>query len=301
MKTSGALAVAAALLAIVAEAFPSRAQETKTASTPATAAPPETVVVTGQRPGREAREKIVWNFVYSHAKLAPKIDQLSRWIAPVCPEVRNLPPAFAMFITNRIKAVAKSVGAPLREPCRTDIEIIFTSDPQALMNVVAAKNPELLGYHYVHDTDAVASVKRPIQAWYVTATSNRVRTYIDDPYHPAPSGTPGSRLSRGQLSVFDHLLIVADSAKVAGYPAGEIADYLAMLSLSEADAPGDCGELPSILDLLSSGCPAPEKPHSLTAADTAYLDGLYAMDPDEIGSLQKSAIANHILRNPGNK
>lgn len=43
---------------------------------------------------------------------------------------------------------------------------------------------------------------------------------------------------------------------------------------------------------MSAGCADLPKPDSLTASDTSYLEGLYAMCPDEIGSLQRSAIAN---------
>jgi len=299
VKYSRALAVGIALLSIAAATPSSLAQNAKPAAPSAVS--PETVVVTGQRPTREQREKIVWDFVYAHAKLTPKIDQLARWVKPVCPAVQNLPPGYAAFITDRIKAVAKSAGAPVREPCKTDIEIVFTSDPQAFMNGVAVKEPALLGWHYVHQTEQVATVTKPIQAWYVTDTSNRVESYRDDPYHSAPAGTPGSRISHGQLSVFDTVLIVLDAGKVAGYPVGQIADYLAMLSLSEAEAPDDCRALSSVLDLLSSDCSASDRPQSLTAGDKAYLEGLYAMDPDEIGSLQRSSVANSMLRNSGDR
>ena len=288
-------------MALSAVPVASLAQDPKPAPTATAPSAPETVIVTGPRPSREERDRIVWNFVYAHAKLAPKIDQLSRWTVPVCPEVQNLPAGYAAFITKRILEVAKGAGAPVRDGCRKDIEIIFTSDPQALMDTVAEKQPKLLGYHYVHQTKALAEVTKPIQAWYVTATSNRVESYMDDPYHSAPAGTPGSRISHGQLSIFDEVLIVADAKKVAGYPVGQIADYLAMLSLSEAEAPGNCVELPSILDLIASDCPAAQKPQALTDADKSYLMGLYAMDPDEIGSLQKSAIANHMLRESGDR
>ena len=282
--------------------FPVTGRAQNGGQSPAKAASsPETVVVTGRRPGREEREKVVWRFVYAHAKLAPKIDQLSRWIAPVCPEVQNLPEAYATFIAKRIVEVAKSAGAPVRDDCRKDIEIVFTSDPQAYMDGIAKKAPKLLGYHYVHQTKEIAKVTKPIQAWYVTATSNRIETYQDDPYHSAPGGTPGSRLSHGQLSVFDQILIVADTKKLSGYPVGQIADYLAMLSLSEAEAPDDCAELPSILDLVSSDCRTVPMPIVITDTDKAYLAGLYAMDPDEIGSLQRSAIANHMLRDSGDR
>jgi hypothetical protein len=288
-----------AVLAISAEAAP----QSTTPSITKTPGTPETVIVTGPRPTKEERNKIVWDFVYVHAKLTPKIDQLARWRwnVPVCPEVKNLPSAYAAFITKRIKDVAQAVGAPVKEPCKTGIQIIFTSDPQAFMNGVMGDNPKLLGFHFLHDTEAIATVTKDIQAWYVTATSNEVATFVDDPYHSPPPGRAGSRLSKGQPSVFINVLIVANANKVAGYPVGQIADYLAMLSLSQADAPGSCLDLPSILDLMSADCPASKKPDSLTAADKVYLQGLYAMSPEEIGSLQRSGIANFMKRASDNQ
>jgi hypothetical protein len=301
MRWSGLIAAVTGTMAVFAIASPSLPQSSKPDSSVSASSLPETVVVTGLRPPREQRDKIVWNFVYSHAKLAPKIDQLSRWVSPLCPHVQNLPKGYADFIINRIKSVSEAIGAPVREPCQPNVEIIFTSDPQAFMDSVAGNNPKMLGFHYVHETKSIATVTKPIQAWYVTATSNRVKTYIDDPYHAAPAGSTGSRISHGQLSVFDYILIVANTNKVAGYPVGEIADYLAMLSLSEADAPGDCVELPSILDLMSPDCALSQKPESLTSADKTYLEGMYAMDPDEIGSLQRSAISEHMALGLGKK
>ena len=299
MKNLRVLAVTVALFGIAAATNSSQAQNAKPSAPAPSAGPPETVIVTGQRPTREQRDKIVRDFVYAHAKLTPKIDQLARWVKPVCPQVENLPTAYAKFITDRIKAVAKSAGAPVNEPCKTDIEIVFTSDPQAFMNGVAEKDPALLGWHYVHQTGEVVTVTKPIQAWYVTDTSNRVETYRDDPYHGAVPGETGSRISREHFSVFDTILIVADSKKVSGYPVGQMADYFAMLSLSEAEAPDDCRALSSVLDLLSADCV--EKPDALTAPDKAYLEGLYAMDMEEIGSLQRSSVANSMLRSSGNR
>jgi hypothetical protein len=260
------------------------------------AAPPETVIVTGKRPGAETLHDIVPNFVDAHGKPSPKIGQLTRWVTPVCPEVRNLPAGFGNFITARIKAIAASVGAPTRESCKLNIEIIFTSDPQAIASKIAEKDPRLLGYHFVHDTVRAATVTEPIQAWYVTSSSNALETYIDDPYHGTPSGAPG-RFSHGLYSVFNHVLVLVNTDKVAGYPIGPVADYIAMLSLSQARTPDNCAELASILDYLSPNCP--EKPESLTVADKAYLEGLYSMDKYEIGSLQKSNISEHMEQSMG--
>jgi hypothetical protein len=228
--------------------------------------------------------------------MSSKIDQLTRWIDPVCPVVRNPPPGFDQFISARIKAIAASVGAPSKEPCRPNIEIIFTAQPQTVMDGVAEHDPILLGYHFVHGKRDAAKVTQPIQAWYVTATTNGMQTYTDDPYHGTPGGAAGSRLSHGLQSVFSHILILANTDKIAGYPVGPIADYIAMLALSQAKAEDNCTEFSSIMDLMSSDCADADKPASLTFADKAYLEGLYAMKPTLIGSLQRSSISEHMVR-----
>jgi hypothetical protein len=257
------------------------------------AAPPETVIVTGKKPAdQKSLDDVVRAFVDAHAKYSPKIDQLTRWVTPVCPEVRNLPAGYGDFITKRIKAIAASVGAPTKEPCKLNIEIIFSADPQAILDKVAATDQRLLGYHFVHNTESAAKVSQPVQAWCVTSTSNAVQTYLDDPYHQAPAGTLGTRFSRGLFSVFNHILIIVNTDKVAGYPIGPIADYIAMLALSQSQAPDNCNDLDSILDYMAPNCP--QRPESLTVADKTYLEGLYHMDKWDIGSLQKSNISEHM-------
>jgi hypothetical protein len=254
--------------------------------------PSESVVVMGPPPDPKERSKIVWDFVQSRTKLSPRLEQLTRWAMPVCPVVQNLAPEGAAFVVARIKAVAAAVGAPVRESCRPNVEIVFTDDPQGAMREIAATKPALLGYHYLQQTDKIATVVQPVQAWYVTQTGNENISIIDDPYHSAPSGTPGSRLSRGLSSSFANILILADSRTVNGQPLPPLADYLAMLSLSAVPAGSGCIMAASILDLMVPDC---GKPTGLTETDKTYLQGLYSMNLTQIGSLQKSAIAEHML------
>jgi hypothetical protein len=73
-----------------------------------------------------------------------------------------------------------------------------------------------------------------------------------------------------------------------------------MLSLTQMrDQDGGCGSLVSIVELFSSGCPAPEPPQSLTEADRSFLSALYAVDSESIGSLQQSGIARRMGRELG--
>lgn len=212
----------------------------------------------------------------------------------MCPLVRNLPPTFNDFVAQRIRDVAKRVGAPLALACRPNIEVIFVDDPQELMDHVVKQHPELLGFHWASETTAVATVREPVQAWYVTATSNGMETQDDDPYGQAPSGVAGSRLTENLRSVFDHILILVDTGTLAGKPVGPVADYIAMLALAQPRTQAQCAALPSILDLLVTGCANGQTPASLTVEDEAYLKALYSTDPRQLGRLQTSIIVQRM-------
>jgi hypothetical protein len=264
-------------------------------------APADTVVVTGLRLKPEKLDTMIGDFVQVHGQHAPRTTQIARWDEPVCPLVQNVPADFAAFISTRIRAIAQAVGAPRAAPsCKTNVDIIFTDQPQAILDMVADKYPRLLGYHFVSRTKEMAQVTRPVQAWYVTATSNGVLRAIDDPYEGSIGGGLSSRLSTGDLRpLLAHILIVVDTDKILGRHLGTVADYLGVLALAQPKAVGQCGDLPSILDLFSGVGSDEQRPETLTAADKAYLEGLYSMDPREIGTLQRSSIAAHMRHSFG--
>jgi hypothetical protein len=81
-----------------------------------------------------------------------------------------------------------------------------------------------------------------------------------------PTGVLGSLLRKGLRSEFMHVLIIADSGQVARYSLQAVASYAAMLSLTHAAQLDQCAPLPSITDLLASGCTNPV-PGPLYAAD----------------------------------
>jgi hypothetical protein len=73
------------------------------------------------------------------------------------------------------------------------------------------------------------------------------------------------------------VLIVAEPAKLLDYEVGTLADYIAMLALSQIQSLDSCQELPSILNLLVPDCSRTAK--SITSGDLAYLRALYKMTP----------------------
>ncbi len=297
---SGLLLAAAALTASPAQAVD-----------PPAPAPPQTTVegvtVTGQRqPDAKRLPGIVFKFVQSHGATG-RIDQLTRWGVVPCPTTAGLPEAFNAFVSKRVAEIAAQVGAPTNktQACRMNLLVVFTDEPQALLDKVRRRHPELLGFHYAAQAKRLATFNRPIQAWYVTGTKSSQPSaknetgglpQVDDPFYPMAGGAAGSRLTSHISSEFLAALVVVDTTRTAGQEIGAIADQVAMLSLTRAAQPRPCGELPSILDIMNPDCPSDRGVAAVTAYDLAYLKALYGIDPEEYAAEQQGRIVSRMVR-----
>jgi hypothetical protein len=276
------------------------------------AAPLADVTVVAPRPPepRELAGDALPNFIAAHARPTVLIGQLPRWRVGICPLTVGLSPAFNAFVSARLRAVAASVGAPVQPEgsCSYNVQVFFTTEPQQVMDELVKRNSALLGFHYPHQARSAAAFTQPIQGWYVTSTRNYAGIEVtDDPLplpalpgalHAArvPPGLPGSRLSNGLRSLLVHALMVADTNKVVGHEIGSISDYLAMLVLSQAQSLDGCGQLPSILELMSSNCGDRDKPTAITAGDIAFLRALYSTDLEQPLGLERSDILNNMMK-----
>lgn len=272
----------------------------------------ESVTVSGTR-----QRQVIDTFVNSLAAPARLSGKITRWEDGVCPITVGLRPAATKFISDRLKVVAAEAGAPVGRPdCTPNIEIVFTTKPQALMDTVRKERPQLLGFAYTSgQMDALAKVTHSIQAWYTTETRDlRGNVTMDLGRHSGPgievpcncdAGTmlqlpdanavsvTGSRLGDGTRSDFYHVIVAADPTKLTDYSIGAIADAVALLALSHVDAPESCQPLASIANLLVPGCA--QVPDGLTDNDTAFLRGLYGrMNPARASSFQRDQIASKI-------
>jgi hypothetical protein len=278
------------------------------------APPVEHVTVTGTRT-RAVMDQYIQNF----AVPTRMTGKLTRWQDGVCPQVVGMKPQFADAIAKRILKVAQDVGAPVGGPgCRTNIQVVFTTAPQALMDNVRQHQPDYLGYaDTASGRDRLAIVTRPVQAWYSTATRDldgqvevdgqkTMGTTVDLPpvqpggdMHVSTSAplelsgariveVTGLRLGDGVTSELHHVIIVAEPGKLLDHEVGELADYIAMLSLTQLASLDGCQPLPSIVNLLVKDCAG--QALALTDNDLAYLKGLYKMSPDRNARSQADQI-----------
>ncbi len=258
--------------------------------------------------------------------------KIARWERRICPVVAGQNPHASAFIAQHLKYVALAAGARVNNDadCTPNIDIVFTTTPQDLLNTVATNNQHYLGYFSsVAQKNALATVTRPIQAWYATeSTDIKGRHFLDTGRsvvggtsvqnfngligqvgradqagdNPATSAgsaltdmapffySTGNHINDGIHTGFNHVLIVIDSTKLAGQDIVPLADYIAMLALVQVNAPDACQELPSIVNTMAPGCD--HSAQSLTLFDLAYLQALYHAANDRSLMAQRSEIGD---------
>jgi hypothetical protein len=274
----------------------------------------------------EVVRKQTQTFVQEYAAPTAKVGQIARWHDPVCVQVVGLVPDQAAKVQARIGEVAGDVGLKLMKPgCTSNIQVVFTPAPQAVLDKVAQHAEGTLGFHYPSELKAVKTVTHPIQAWYKTATrggggdnaglafaqykdkfGNAVFATsfpgqtlddetVDNPANGTPTGCGDSHFSACLTSLFRNVLIVADSRAVDGKDLGAVSDYLAMLALSQPKSLDGCNALPSVIDLMAkAACPGRDAPDGFTPADATYLTALYASDAEARLSGEQGDIAGRM-------
>jgi hypothetical protein len=265
-------------------------------------------------------DEFIQHHATTHYANTPTTGNLARWrggLQSICPQTVGLTPGYAAFVTARVRALAAYVGAPLQSDpnCKSNVQILFTSDPQKKMDEVTkwATGPAFRNRYSGGMRELIAfKSDHAIQGWYLTTNGGAVVLNTDvgmvglsvQPIWPEitqnynGSGSTGTRVGGGGSGSgigIGIVILVVDTTKVVGYTIGTLADYLAMLSLSVAQSPDHCDPLPSILDLMSSSCGAREMPTAITAGDLAFLKALYYKNTGLGPSLSRNEIEGNMM------
>jgi hypothetical protein len=239
------------------------------------------------------------SFVEKNAVVGnPELEQIVRWRDPVCVQVSGLVPNQNDAIEDRVADVAKAVGLRVRKRgCTANIQIVFSDTPQAVIDDLAKRHEEILGYYHRHDGARLKTVTRPIQAWHITATMGRGLEVIDDPDQRTPDGCGDSRFSSCLQGVFKDVFVVVDNTFLGEKSLGLVTDYLALIALAAPRSLDGCNELPSVVDLFApAACPGRDAPDGLTPADASYLTALYSADPERKAWVERGDIAGRMAR-----
>lgn len=256
----------------------------------------EDVTVTGRR-----LENIVSDFVGEVAE--PNRDRgLARWDRRVCVGVANLKVEAAQYIADRVSTVAEDLGLNPGAPgCAPNILIVATTDGSGLAEALVGERPRAfrMGGSGMDRggsaLDDFVQTERPVRWWQMAMPvdsesgelATRIPGYCRDDCDAVPAGQSQNLKYAPTISVFaasrlrtqivDRLsraIVIIDVDEVAGVSVQQLADYVAMVALTQVDPDADVGAFDSILNLFQSPDPAT----GLTNWDTAYLEGVYASE-----------------------
>jgi hypothetical protein len=265
----------------------------------------------------------VANFVAHHATThyvnTASAGNLAYWRGgkqSICPLTVGLSPGYNAFVTARLRALAAYVGAPVQSDpqCKSNVQIVFTNSPREKMDVMIKWATVYFRTRYSGGMKDLIKFRsdHAIQGWYMTTSGgaavlntdvalvglNLLPVWPEITQHYVAGGTLGTRLGggSGSGSGIGIVILIVDTTKVVGDTIGTISDYLAMLTLSVAQSPDHCDPLPSILDLMSSGCSAREMPNAVTAGDLAFLKGLYYRNTGLGASMSRAEIEANMMQ-----
>jgi hypothetical protein len=249
-----------------------------------------TIVVTGKQPLTEEQTLEVVR------RSARTVDgQLARFYAPVCPRVTGFDTPYERIVAERIKAIARAVGARAGgEGCVTNFQVVIVDDGREFVDLLWREHPEAFAGLTRREVRRLASEEGTARAWTVTILTNSGGATASN---PSPSAGGGTVKGQGGASItFDGSAnvmrtydasninpsvqqsmgtswVVIETGATFGKSLTQIADYAAMRGLAMVRPAELAGSTDTILALFE---PASESaPPELTEFDRAYLKGLY--------------------------
>lgn len=285
---------------------------------------PDVTVATPAPPtGEELAGDSLSRFIAHHATVRVVTTaterNLARWRGgeqSICPVTVGLSATDDAFVTARVRALAAYVGAPTdsRPHCKGNVQIVFTSSPRGEMDAVIQWATAAFGIRYSGGNGDLIAYRpdHAIQGFYITTRGGSTVLNTDValvgldvlPVWPRieqkylGSGRIGSHLGGGSGSGagIGVVILVVDTTRAAGLSIATLADALAMLALTVDQSPDHCDALPSILDLLSSGCGTRTPPAAITAGDLAFLKALYYLNTGLGPSLSRAEIRDNMAQ-----
>jgi hypothetical protein len=264
----------AAILAVAALNAPQSSPEAPPAVLP-------DIVVNGVPLPLEARARA---FIDTVAAPFPQAT-LARWSGAICPAVVNLDRGLASQITDRIRAEAGALGVRVAgEGCRGNILVVATdaADLTARRLVLDAESTFRPGDS---GTDLGRSALERFQTsdaavrwWHVAMPvsddTGKLAIALDGEAPPVVADRVVTRLRANIRYDMAWVIIVIDVTKTATVPVGDLADYVAMVSLAQIDAEADFDPYDTVLNLFQPNA----SPQGMTGWDQAYLRALYGVD-----------------------
>lgn len=237
-------------------------------------------------------------------------NELSRFEEPVCPAVYGLASKQGEYVADRIRTVARAAGAAVAKPrCDANLIVFVTPDKAALLKMLASQRDDYAPQQF--SSELIRKMERdpsPVAAWQLktikwvdgytpaktTAASNEKPEQMVQESHPLIA--PLSRIRPEARREFRASVLVIQADALAGLTTTQLADYVAMRSLTEVDPAALHPPTPdTILKVIDAPIGAPT-PLTLTAWDMSFLKAFYASANDVYAGHQRADVAWRMKR-----
>jgi hypothetical protein len=257
--------------------------------------PMETVEVTASR---EKMRKEISTFVHKVTRLEGEF--VGRWGGFVCPWAVGVSDEQTQFIQRRVIEVQNTVRKKKPDPkaeCRPNLFIIITDEADQVLADWKERDPGMFRWK-ARENVSRSGGTGPVRTWHnailaaadggpvnsastlsaastfshstnagQAATGSRIN--IDKPSCPT-----SSRVAAGCWEHINAVVVLVDTRATGKVTVAQLADFIAVVSLSQIDLSADLGGIDSILRLFAQ--PPPEVPPAgITEWDYAFLNGLY--------------------------
>lgn len=303
-----ACAALAAALVLAAPAAAQDAAPADPADADSAAQVEDRVTVIGRRLPEQSLRAFASDFVTQIAAPASASSGYARWERRVCIGLEDVREDAAALILDRIYDVARELGLRSGAPgCAPRIVIFFVDDGPALASGMVRQAPSMFRpfggeagvTRGLHALEEFASSDAAVRWWHISMPVDRAGSpaiELPGALNPGPPVVAGAN-SFITNSVRDELwaaYVIVDTSKLEGVAWGQLADYLAMVSLAQIDPNARPGGYETILNLFH-GSPSATAP-GLTDWDMSYLRALYRLDRHRGPRHQRGVLASEIAR-----
>lgn len=198
-----------------------------------------------------------------------------RWNTPICILVAGMSAVSAGAVSDRISQISIAAGAPLaRAPCQPNFIVVASTDPDRILDAWYARDQGLFGDAtpaQIHQF-LQRSRSRPVRVWY-NIDPGRKAGMRNGHFVPSATQADSSVFLGNAVVDFSSVFAIIDTHRTEHVALTQLADYLAMMGLTDVDPEADLGGAPTILRLFA---PAQDGALSgLSNWDTAFLKALY--------------------------
>jgi hypothetical protein len=234
--------------------------------------PLDTVIVTGSK---EAVRRQVLTFVQSVTRMDGEL--IGRWRDYICPMVVGLSDPQSQFLQRRLIEVQNNVRKLKPEgdkACEPNLFVIVTDEAEEVLTSWKTRDPGMFRWKARNGVSR-SNGDGPVRTWHnaIMEPSDGGPVTVKDGQPPSYKLKP-SRIESTAAENIRAVVVLVDTRAAGKVTLAQLADYVAMVSLSQIDLTANLGSINSILRLF--GEPRAEvPPAALTEWDFAFLNGLY--------------------------